>query len=124
MIIVSFLLFGVYYRRGPDRATIQLHQNLCPSFRLEKLSFPHLIKIINHLFLHHLHGNRPQILLPHKMSEMQTTEWARTKTGSSVTEEEFDRSFKPKGAIAFFILLIILGAVIWFGIYFLMLQRA
>jgi len=31
--------------------------------------------------------------------------------------------FKPKGAIAFFILLIILGLIIWFGIYFLMLHR-
>jgi hypothetical protein len=37
---------------------------------------------------------------------------------------EFDRNFKPKGAIAFFILLVILGAVIWYGIYFLMLSRA
>jgi hypothetical protein len=39
-------------------------------------------------------------------------------------EMEFDKNFKPKGAIAFFILLVILGAVIWFGIYFLMLKRA
>ena len=39
-------------------------------------------------------------------------------------EAEFDKNFKPKGAIAFFILLIILGAVIWYGIYFLMLARA
>ncbi len=36
---------------------------------------------------------------------------------------EFDKNFKPKGAIAFFILLIILGAIIWYGIYFLMLKR-
>lgn len=42
-----------------------------------------------------------------------------------LTEEQaFDRNFKPKGAIAFFILLIILGMIIWYGIYFLMLQRA
>lgn len=39
-------------------------------------------------------------------------------------EAEFDKNFKPRGAIAFFILLIILGAVIWYGIYFLMLERA
>ena len=39
-------------------------------------------------------------------------------------EAEFDRNFKPKGAIAFFILLVILGLVIWYGIYFLMLARA
>lgn len=43
-------------------------------------------------------------------------------TGSP--DAEFDRTFKPKGAIAFFILLVILGAVIWYSIYFLMLQRA
>jgi hypothetical protein len=35
----------------------------------------------------------------------------------------FDKNFKPKGAIAFFILLIILGAAIWYGIYFLMLSH-
>lgn len=39
-------------------------------------------------------------------------------------EQQFDKNFKPKGAIAFFILLIILGAFIWYGIYLLMLQRA
>lgn len=32
--------------------------------------------------------------------------------------------FKPNGAIAFFIVLIALLLVIWFGIYFLMLQRS
>ena len=39
-------------------------------------------------------------------------------------EQEFDRDFKPKGAIAFFIILVIIGLIIWYGIYFLMLQRA
>ena len=38
-------------------------------------------------------------------------------------EQEFDQKFKPKGAIAFFVLLVILGLVIWYGIYFLMLDR-
>jgi hypothetical protein len=32
--------------------------------------------------------------------------------------------FFPRGAIAFFVLLVILCLIIWFGIYFLMLQRA
>lgn len=41
-----------------------------------------------------------------------------------LSEEQFDREFKPKGAIAFFILLVILGLIIWYGIYFLMLARA
>jgi hypothetical protein len=44
--------------------------------------------------------------------------------GPVFNEAEFDKNFKPKGAIAFFILLIILGAIIWYGIYFLMLSRA
>lgn len=40
------------------------------------------------------------------------------------SDEAFDQSFKPKGAVVFFALLIILGMIIWFGIYFLMLSRA
>jgi hypothetical protein len=39
------------------------------------------------------------------------------------TEAQFDKAFKPTGAIAFFILLVILGLIIWYGIYFLMLER-
>ena len=39
------------------------------------------------------------------------------------SNQEFDRNFKPRGAIAFFLLLILLGMVIWYGIYFLMLDR-
>ncbi|NLR58322.1 cytochrome c oxidase subunit 2A [Chitinophaga polysaccharea] len=31
--------------------------------------------------------------------------------------------FVPRGAIAFFVLLVAIGLVIWFGIYFLMLSR-
>jgi Cytochrome c oxidase subunit IIa family len=38
-------------------------------------------------------------------------------------EADFDKNFKPKGAIAFFILLVLLGLVIWYSIYFLMLER-
>jgi hypothetical protein len=41
----------------------------------------------------------------------------------TLSEEEFDSKFRPKGAIAFFVLLVILGLVIWYGIYFLMLNR-
>ena len=37
--------------------------------------------------------------------------------------DQFDQDFKPKGAIAFFVLLVILGLIIWYGIYFLMLKR-
>ena len=37
--------------------------------------------------------------------------------------DQFDQDFKPRGAIAFFVLLVILGLIIWYGIYFLMLER-
>ena len=42
----------------------------------------------------------------------------------SQTPDQFDQNFKPKGAVAFFVLLVILGLIIWYGIYFLMLERA
>lgn len=35
-----------------------------------------------------------------------------------------NEKFIPRGAIAFFILLAMLSAAIWFGIYFLMLSRS
>ena len=41
----------------------------------------------------------------------------------SKTDQDFDRTFKPIGAVAFFIMLILLGMIIWFGIYLLMLSR-
>lgn len=42
---------------------------------------------------------------------------------TSNAEEEFDKNFKPRGAITFFILLVLLGLIIWYSIYFLMLER-
>lgn len=39
------------------------------------------------------------------------------------TQQQFDKDFKPKGAIAFFVLLIMLSLAVWYAIYFLMLQR-
>jgi hypothetical protein len=39
------------------------------------------------------------------------------------SEQEFDQAFRPKGAIAFFILLVILGLIIWYGIYLIMASR-
>ena len=34
-----------------------------------------------------------------------------------------EKKFFPSGAIAFFFALVALGLIIWFGIYFLMLER-
>jgi hypothetical protein len=42
----------------------------------------------------------------------------------SKVPDQFDQDFKPRGAVAFFVLLVILGLIIWYGIYFLMLTRA
>jgi len=41
----------------------------------------------------------------------------------SVGHASAEEAFQPKGAFAFFALLVILGLIIWFGIYFLMLSR-
>ena len=56
---------------------------------------------------------------------MEVREMTRPDTLNTKADldHEFDKNFKPKGAIAFFILLIILGSIIWFGIYLLMLER-
>lgn len=37
--------------------------------------------------------------------------------------KEPEEKFIPKGAIAFFMLLIVLCAIIWFGVYIIMLKR-
>jgi hypothetical protein len=34
-----------------------------------------------------------------------------------------EEKFIPRGAIAFFIVLLVVCAIIWFGVYFLMLER-
>ncbi|HYH15251.1 MAG TPA: hypothetical protein VD794_08525 [Flavisolibacter sp.] len=54
------------------------------------------------------------------MEVREVTPSSLTKTNQDL---QFDKNFKPKGAIAFFLLLILLGSIIWFGIYFLMLDR-
>jgi hypothetical protein len=54
---------------------------------------------------------------------MHTTEAKRPPITKQNESDHFDQTFRPKGAFAFFILLAILGLAIWFGIYFLMLER-
>jgi hypothetical protein len=54
---------------------------------------------------------------------MEITEATPTKFNKVDPDQQFDQHFKPKGAIAFFLLLITIGLIIWFGIYFLMLDR-
>jgi hypothetical protein len=38
-------------------------------------------------------------------------------------DKSLDRVFRLRGAIAFFVLLVLLGMITWYGIYFLMLDR-
>lgn len=46
------------------------------------------------------------------------------KTGADQkSPDQFDKNFKPTGAFAFFLLLVVLGLLIWFSIYYLMLTR-
>lgn len=42
----------------------------------------------------------------------------------NTTSHKEQEKFVPRGAIAFFILLALLGAAIWFGIYFIMEIRS
>jgi Cytochrome c oxidase subunit IIa family len=55
----------------------------------------------------------------------QYNENGKIITGPStvVVHEEIEEKFKPKGAIAFFVVLILICAVIWFGIYYIALSR-
>lgn len=41
----------------------------------------------------------------------------------NIKDSEAKEKFIPKGAIAFFIVLVILSLLFWYGIYFLMIER-
>jgi hypothetical protein len=67
---------------------------------------------------------QPEMLQPdYAAIESLRIKLAEASLRKKTSDENFDKNFKPRGAIAFFILLVILGLIIWFGIYFLMLQR-
>ena len=61
-----------------------------------------------------------------KLIEMET-EILKAKPSSTQIKRDqpvFDeQKFFPSGALAFFVVLVLLGMIIWFGIYFLMLDR-
>ncbi|MDH7460312.1 hypothetical protein QEG73_03450 [Chitinophagaceae bacterium 26-R-25] len=40
------------------------------------------------------------------------------------SNQDFPEKFVPRGAVAFFSLLVALGLIIWFTIYFIMLYRS
>lgn len=41
-----------------------------------------------------------------------------------LVNSELEKKFVPKGAIAFFIILMVICFIIWFGIYYIMLSRS
>lgn len=45
------------------------------------------------------------------------------QTANETDSQKHPEKFFPSGAIAFFIVLVILCLAIWFGIYFLMIER-
>jgi len=58
---------------------------------------------------------------------METTEISRAQPSPPPIKKDKvlldEKNYFPSGAIAFFVVLVLLGLVIWFGIYFLMLDR-
>lgn len=62
---------------------------------------------------------------------MEKTETVKIKVAADTSiaepaktaDQEFDKKFRPSGALAFFVLFLILGLIIWYGIYLIMLQR-
>ena len=58
-----------------------------------------------------------------KTAQDPVTGFSESPEEPSLTGAFNEPKFYPTGAIAFFICLIILCLVIWFGIYFIMLDR-
>jgi len=54
---------------------------------------------------------------------LKTKYMFKPEPSAQKTDEDFDRGFRPIGAMFFFVLLVILGLIIWYGIYLLMLNR-
>ena len=46
------------------------------------------------------------------------------KAGMAAPPEDGKEKFFPGGAIAFFVCLVILSLIFWYGIYFLMIERS
>ena len=57
------------------------------------------------------------------MEELIVTKEPAQTGADKKSPEQFDKNFKPTGAIVFFLLLVALGLFIWFAIYYLMLDR-
>ena len=59
-----------------------------------------------------------------ELNQGETSPTTAANIGSEYINVPAKQKFIPKGAMAFFVLLIVLCLIIWFGIYFLMLERS
>ncbi len=59
-----------------------------------------------------------------QLNQGETSPATAANIGTGYIKVPTMQKFKPKGAMAFFVLLIVLCLIIWFGIYFLMLERS
>ena len=59
-----------------------------------------------------------------ELNQGETSSAATANIGTEYIKVPAKQKFIPKGAMAFFVLLIVLCLIIWFGIYFLMLERS
>jgi hypothetical protein len=59
-----------------------------------------------------------------ELNQGETSVATSANIGTEYVKVPAKEKFIPKGAMAFFVLLIVLCLVIWFGIYFLMLERS
>lgn len=83
-----------------------------------------LIRIIFFYFNDHVMRDGAGIVLPQlNLIQMEILQREKSPVKQQDDDAQFDRDFKPKGAFAFFLLLVLVGLIIWFGIYFLMLGR-
>jgi hypothetical protein len=93
--------------------------HVCP-LRRSALSF----SIADSFVSLNLHMEQPENLQPVNAADASLLQkLPGRKPPVQFDEANFDKNFKPRGAIAFFILLVILGLIIWFGVYLIMLQR-
>jgi hypothetical protein len=70
-----------------------------------------MIEIMFWANVHHAQSSLAKIILP------------RIFKTNDMNPDINDEKFIPKGAMAFFVLLVLLCTIIWYGIYFLMLSR-
>ena len=84
----------------------------------------YLTKLIFFHFGRHVIRGNALIFLPElNLIQMEILQRKKRPAPQQDDDAQFDKAFRPKGAFAFFILLVLLGLIIWFSIYFLMLER-